>query len=204
MTDPTLASYAERRAQAATKYEGFGVSLSEIKRTTTELLSQIGRHGFFAEFSKHDISHIDEVIRLAEWLVDDDTKKIMTDADWFLLTLSIYFHDMGMLVTKDEFKTREQSGFDDFCRDHLFTGSRADDYKARVDELPPEERDIFLYQEFVRFNHARRVRQWIEGDLGPELGVANAAAAEVQRILANLDPTLRRDLALIAESHHVP
>jgi molecular chaperone HtpG len=95
MTDPTLASYAESRAQAATKYESFGVSLSEIKRTTTELLSQIGRHGFFAEYSKHDISHIDEVIRLAEWLIDDDTKKVMTDADWFLLTLSIYFHDMG-------------------------------------------------------------------------------------------------------------
>jgi molecular chaperone HtpG len=203
MADPTLSSYAESRAQAATKYEGFGVSLSEIKRTTTELLSQIGRHGFFAEYSKHDISHIDEVIRLAEWLVDDDSKKVMTDADWFLITLSIYFHDMGMLVTRDEYATREQSGFSDFCKDVLFTGPRSDDYQAKIDELPPEDRDIFLYQEFVRFNHAKRVRQWIEGDLGPELGVASAAAGEVQRILANLDPTLRRDLALIAESHHL-
>lgn len=52
MADPTFDSYAETRAQAATKYEGFGVSLSEIKRTTTELLSQIGRHGFFEEYSK--------------------------------------------------------------------------------------------------------------------------------------------------------
>ncbi len=130
-------------------------------------------------------------------------KKVMTDADWFLITLSIYFHDMGMLVTRDEYATREQSGFSDFCKDVLFTGPRSDDYQAKIDELPPEDRDIFLYQEFVRFNHAKRVRQWIEGDLGPELGVANAAAGEVQRILANLDPTLRRDLALIAESHHL-
>jgi hypothetical protein len=204
MTDPSFKSYAESRALAATKYEGFGVSLSEIKRTTTELLSQIGRHGFFAEYSKHDISHIDEVLRLAEWLIDDDTRKIMTDADWFLLTLSIYFHDMGMLVTKAEFQDREQSGFGDFCREHLFSGPRSAEYKARVEELPAEERDIFLYQEFVRFNHARRVRQWIEGGLvAPELGAAEAAAAEVQRILANLDPTIRRDLALIAESHHL-
>lgn len=203
MSDPALTSLAERRALAATRYEGFGVSLPEIKRTVSELLSQIGRHGFFAEYSKHDISHIDEVIRLVEWLVDDDTKKAMTDADWFLLTLSIYFHDMGMLVTKDEYQKREQSGFHDFCRDNLFSGPRAAEYKARVDELPPEEREIFLYQEFVRFNHARRIRQWIEGSLSPDLGLAKAAAAEVQRVLANLDPTLRRDLALVAESHHL-
>jgi molecular chaperone HtpG len=203
VSEPALTSLAEGRALAATRYEGFGVSLPEIKRTVSELLSQIGRHGFFAEYSKHDISHIDEVIRLAEWLVDDDTKKIMTDADWFLLTLSIYFHDMGMLVTKDEYQKREQSGFHDFCRDNLFTGPRAAEYKARVDELPPEEREIFLYQEFVRFNHARRIRQWIEGSLSPDLGLATAATAEIQRVIANLDPTLRRDLALVAESHHL-
>lgn len=62
MPDIFLDSYAEKRAQAATKYEGFGVSLPEIKRTTAELLSQIGKNGIFAEYSKHDITHIDEVI----------------------------------------------------------------------------------------------------------------------------------------------
>jgi HD superfamily phosphodiesterase len=127
MNTPSLESYAERRALQATQYEGFGVNLQEIKRTTAELLSQIGRNGFFAEYSKHDISHIDEVLRLAEWLVDDATKKIMTDADWFLITLSIYFHDMGMLVTNEEFANRERSGFNEFCNQHLFSGPRADD-----------------------------------------------------------------------------
>jgi molecular chaperone HtpG len=203
VSEPALTSLAERRALAATRYEGFGVSLPEIKRTVSELLSQIGRHGFFAEYSKHDISHIDEVIRLAEWLVDDGTKKFMTDADWFLLTLSIYFHDLGMLVTKDEYQNREQSGFYDFCRETLFSGPKAPEYKARVDELSQENREIFLYQEFVRFNHAKRIRQWIEGSLSPTLGLAETAVSEVQRILANLDPTLRRDLALVAESHHL-
>ncbi|PWW71537.1 hypothetical protein C7212DRAFT_349018, partial [Tuber magnatum] len=56
---------------------------------------------------------------------------------------------------------------------------------------------------FVRHNHARRIRQWIEGTLDPTLGVSEAAISEVQRVLTNLDPTLRRDLALIAESHHL-
>jgi molecular chaperone HtpG len=203
MSDVSLNLYPEIRAAAATAFEGFGVSLSEIKRTTAELLSQIGKHGFFAEYSKHDISHIDEVLKLADWLVDDETKKIMSDADWFLITLSIYFHDMGMLVTRDEFDNRHRSGFASFCSDVLFSGQRAAEYKARVDELEPEDRDVFLYQEFVRYNHARRVRQWIEGNLDPTLGVSAAAVSEVQRVLTNLDPTLRRDLALIAESHHL-
>jgi molecular chaperone HtpG len=75
MSDVSLDLYPEIRAAAATAFEGFGVSLSEIKRTTAELLSQIGKHGFFAEYSKHDISHIDEVLKLADWLVDDETKK---------------------------------------------------------------------------------------------------------------------------------
>ncbi len=203
MTDVKLDLYPEVRAAAATAFEGFGVSLAEIKRTTAELLSQIGKNGFFAEYSKHDISHIDEVLKLANWLVDDETKKVMSDADWFLITLSIYFHDMGMLVTRDEFDNRDQSGFNAFCSEVLFSGNRAAEYKARVNELTPEERDLFLYQEFVRHNHARRIRQWIEGTIDPSYGVAVAAVAEVQRVIANLDPTLRRDLALVAESHHL-
>jgi molecular chaperone HtpG len=202
VVEPVFETYAEQRAQRATCLEGFGVSLSEIKRTTADLLSQIGKHGFFAEYSKHDISHIDEVLKLTEWLIDDDTKKVMSDADWFLITLSIYFHDMGMLVTKEEFENRNNSSFSDFCSEVLFNGPESEEYRSRVDELSATERDIFLYQEFVRYNHARRIRQWIEGTPS-NLGVASAAATEVQRVLANLDPTLRRDLALIAESHHL-
>jgi molecular chaperone HtpG len=122
----------------------------------------------------------------------------MSDADWFLITLSIYFHDMGMLVTKDEFNNRHQSGFAAFCSDILFAGPRAAEYKARVDELSAEDRDVFLYQEFVRHNHARRVRQWIEGTLDPTFGASNAAVFAIQRVLSTLDPTLRKDLALTA------
>ena len=75
MADAELASYSEIRAQKAASYDGFGVNLLEIKRTTAHLLSQIGKIGIFTEYTKHDISHIDEVLRLADWLVDDETKK---------------------------------------------------------------------------------------------------------------------------------
>ncbi len=122
MAETALSSYPEQRAVAASRYDGFGVNLPDVKRVTAEMLAQIGKHGIFAEYSKHDISHINEVLRLAEWLVDDDTKKHMSDADWFLITLSIYFHDMGMLVTRDEFDNRSGSGFGEFCENVLFRG----------------------------------------------------------------------------------
>ena len=128
MADPVFKSYAERRALEATKFESFAVNLSEVKRVTSELLSQIGKNGLFAEYTKHDISHIDEVLALADWLVDDETRKHMSDADWFLITLSIYFHDMGMLVTKEEFNNRDQSSFAEFCNTELFSGPRSDEY----------------------------------------------------------------------------
>ena len=203
MSGASTNTYAESRAISATKFEAFGINLAEVKRTVADMLSQIGKVGIFEEYTKHDISHIDEVLKLTDWLVDDDTKKVMTDADWFLITLSIYFHDMGMLVTREEFNNRERSAFPQFC-DKLFTsGSHSAEYKAGVLALKPDDRERFLYQEFVRHNHATRVREWIEGTNKPSLGHTGSATTEVQRVLAGLEGTLKRDLGLIAESHHL-
>src|SRR5262249_6767744 len=55
----------------------------------------------------------------------------------------------------------------------------------------------------VRANHARRARHWIEGTINNRFGSTETTSAEVQRVLTNLDDTLRRDLGLIAESHHL-
>jgi molecular chaperone HtpG len=201
--DVSLNSYLEKRALAATKHPPFGVNLMEVKRTVAEILSQIGRQGIFESYSKHDITHIDQVLELADWLIDDHTKSVMSDADCFLITLSIYFHDMGMLVTSDEYKERARSLFPSFCQTTLYSGPNALEYKARIGELSADEAERFLYQEFVRHNHAKRVRDWIEGRVTLELGSAKTIVQEVQRVLAGLDGTLKKDLALVAESHHL-
>ena len=46
---------------------------------------------------------------------------------------------------------------------------------------------LFLYQEFVRENHAARIRQWIEGKNARNLGEAEAVCQEIEDILKNLD-----------------
>ena len=88
----------------------------------------------------------------------------MSPTDWLLIVLSIYFHDLGMLVTKKEFEMRGQSRFAEYCENVLFSGDNGKDYRAKVQERFPEQdkADRFLYQEFVRNKHAERIRAWID------------------------------------------
>src|SRR5581483_4413377 len=112
-------------------------------------------------------------------------------ADWLLLTLSCYFHDLGLLVTSDEFASRDRSSFREFSETVLFAGPDGPDYRAKVNELSAERRDKFLYQEFGRYHHGARVRDWITGKSNVALGDAQAAADQINQLLSPLDRTVR-------------
>lgn len=86
-----------------------GLKLLHVRDQVEEILSQIGKCGFFEEYTIHNIHHIDEMLRIIEWLIPDCTKKKMTSAEWLMLTLSVYFHDLGMVVTKEEYEKRNNS-----------------------------------------------------------------------------------------------
>ncbi|WP_159403722.1 ATP-binding protein [Streptomyces sp. NRRL S-646] len=192
-------------AQQAGSLEAFGgISVVQTRREVEELLSHIGKDGLFDQYTKHDISHIVAMLGKLDWLITEETKEAMSGADWLLIVLATYFHDLGMLVTKDEFERRGQSSFADFCEENLMTDDNdGRDYKTRIAELSEEEREKFLYQEFVRYHHATRVANWIEGKQTNEIGVATTLLEEVKRILAPLDDVFREDLAKVCESHHL-
>jgi molecular chaperone HtpG len=147
--------------------------------------------------------HIDDMLATLDWLLPRQTKDIFSKAEWLLIVLSIYFHDMGLVVNEQEYQDRGTSGFAQFCEERLFASPSGADYKSKVDALPPERRERFLYQEFVRANHSRRVRCWIEGRPNHELGYAAAQMHEVGRLLSPLDADFRRDLGLVCESHNL-
>ncbi|MFD9115884.1 HD domain-containing protein [Streptomyces bottropensis] len=201
----TSLSFAERQAQEASNYSAFGgFSLTQTRQDVEELLGRIGQRGFFDEYTKHDISHISAMLEKLEWLIPEGTKQILTTADWLLIVLSAYFHDLGMLVTKDEYDRREESGFEKYCTDVLLTDdANGRDYAARLGGLSEDERERFLYQEFVRENHALRVKNWILGEDSTTPGVSTRMMTEVQRILQPLEPVFRDDLAQVCESHHL-
>jgi molecular chaperone HtpG len=194
-------SKAERLAEDATKRAPFAVNLSDVKSTVTEILSQVGRFNFFNELTPHNIKHIDEMLALLDWIVPETTASIMSPADWFMIVMSAYFHDLGLLITREEFSQRDQTDFELFCEQNLFSGDRGQDYRQRVAEMDQPRRDEFLYQEFVRAKHGQRIRAWIMNAPMPELGTATAAIQLIDDLLRKLDPLVRRDLATICESH---
>ncbi|MGW3643135.1 HD domain-containing protein [Streptomyces sp. NPDC005143] len=205
--ESTLPSYAENMALKACELKPFHeINLVGLRHGVTELLGEIGTGGIFEDYTKHDITHIDAMLDSLEWIIPEDTRSKMKPTDWLLTVLSIYFHDLGMLVTKDEFRLRGFSSFSAFKEDVLLTDdNQGRDYKARIDDLATKGVDVekFLYQEFVRHYHAIRVRNWIVGHSTKEYGSTDAAHSEVVRLLENLPAAFRRDLGLVCESHHL-
>ena len=107
MTDSSvLVTSAEQFAERAEELPAFsGLKLLHIKREVTRILSLIGRGGIFDEYTLHDVSHINAMLEMLEWLIPEETVSAMSPADWLMLVLAIYFHDTGMLVTREEFPT---------------------------------------------------------------------------------------------------
>lgn len=202
--DIGLSTEAEARARSAEEFPAFaGTALVHIKRQVALLLDQIGRRGFFEHYTRHNIEHVDRMLRSLEWIIPDKTKDLMTPADWLLTVLAIYLHDLGMLVTPDEFDHRHESMFVEY-RNRVFVPADDDatDYRAKIFDLPPDDAERFLYQEFVRERHAERIRRWIEGSPATELGRSSQVADELQNLFNHFGHRFKVDLALVCESHH--
>lgn len=194
---------AEAHAQKATELDAFPINLPKIRTVVTDILSKFGANLMFSEYTTHDITHINDMLSTAEWIIPEKTQEIMTPGDWLMLVLSIYFHDMGLIVTEEEFENRAKSVFQSFCNDTLFAGDNGDDYRAKVEGLEADKRDRLLYQEFVRYNHAARIKVWLTGDTCFELGYCAAQVELVEELIAPLDYEFRQDLARVCESHNL-
>ncbi|WP_174367387.1 ATP-binding protein [Deinococcus sp. JMULE3] len=201
-----VSSFLELEAKKAQELVSFNkINLNGIKDVVSQALDLFGKNGLFSEYTVHNISHINKMLSIAEWIIPSETKARMSRADYLLIVLSIYFHDLGLIVTMDEFNNRDKSGFDRYLQDNLFFGKDGEDYKSEVfSDYPDEiEREKFLYQEFVRANHAKRIRKWIEGKFNAELGYSEKMFKEVDELMSVLPSRFRNDLALVCESHHL-
>ena len=194
---------AELMAKEAETIPAFnGLNLYYIKEKVTEILQHIGKDGIFSEYTLHDISHINTMLESLDWIIPNNTQKIMTATDWLLIVLSIYFHDMGMLVTRDEFEKRNQSEFANF-KTTMEKNENYNELNSKLKLFSEEKRDKYLYQEFVRKNHATRIRLWIEGNINIEFGVSEQIVNEIRELLRPLGEEFRQDLATVCESHHL-
>jgi molecular chaperone HtpG len=204
VTSTNFPSFAENKAAEAHSLRAFqSFNLLKVRTSTAQLLAQIGKNGLFEQYTLHDISHIDKMLGMMEWLIPQITQQIMTPADWLMIVLGVYFHDLGMIVTRKEFDSRRTSDFKNF-REEVYRGEQGEDYRRKIEGFRAEdEAERFLYQEFVRHNHAKRIKLWIIGQNSAEFGVADDAAREVRELVKPLGERFCRDLALVCESHHL-
>lgn len=204
MSSTTLSSKAEREAMKAEDLAAFGgIKLLHIKSQLTLILNQIGRDGIFDEYTKHDISHIDYMLSSLDWIIPEKTQDIMSPADWLMIVLSIYFHDLGMLVTRDEFNNRKNSYFTTF-KNEIESGLYGNTFRDKINSIKDtDRRERFIYQELVRRTHAERIKYWILDEINPNFESANTVASEIKNLIGTLSYMFRRDLAYVCESHHL-
>ncbi len=172
-----------------------GIKLVKIKDTVAQMLEQIGKNRIFEQYTVHSISHVNEMLKIVEWLIPENVKNEMHSAEWLMLTLAIYLHDLGMVVSNSEYQQRNENVM--FCQ-----------YKEEALENNPQEyinyikEDEYLYQEFVRENHAVRIRDWLTGTNADRYGQAKDQIDILSKQLSYLDEKFRIDLGMICESHH--
>jgi hypothetical protein len=189
----TLSSRAEQRAKRAEDFPSiFGsVNLTCIREQVGELLKLIGRDGIFREYTLHDANHIDAMLALVDRVLPTETAAQMRTADWLIIVLSCYFHDLVMLVTKKEFESRDACTEFLSFRTQLLGGDRGADFESALEKLAPNEREEFVYQEFARVFHAKRIFHWIQGQSAPAYGDASAAVEAINGLLAGPPEVLR-------------
>lgn len=188
----------EFKAQKACELDTFNtINIVGIKQKVQSMLGMIGRDGIFDEYTKHDISHINQMLRLLDIIIPENTFSQLTEADSLLIVLSIYFHDLGMLVTKNEFKNRETNG------SYLAFRSKYINDRRNAEALKPlaeHERERFVYQEYVRKRHGQRISDWLtnSNEEDYDFEVVNI----VRGMVEGLKPMFIQDIARICVSHN--
>ncbi len=200
-----LETQAERRADKIRDIAGFkDFSLVGVRDQVKEMLNLIGRvDGIFSAYTLHDISHIDAMLNMLNWIIPPDTASSMTTADWLLVVLSVYLHDAGMMVAKSEFDSRFSNS--DFCNwfESLEKCAEGRDYLARTKRMSDDEKQSFFFQEFIRMGHPVRISEWVTGRSSNKWGPGVKPISEaVAKLLESLPKRFRECLALVCESHH--
>lgn len=190
-------SVAEIQAKKALKLKFFsGFDLDNAKDKLTKLLSHVGSNEMFSEYTKHDISHVDGMLNLLDFIIPDKAQAVMTPTDWMMIVLSFYFHDLGMLITRSEFDDRDKD-----YRFKMYKNDKLD--LSKYSMLPDEKREKYIYQDYVRDNHGNRIESWLV-DIANGKITENPVVKVLRDVLCNIDPDFLKDLGKVCKSHSEP
>lgn len=178
-----LAEKVGRRSDISSKaYDKWGEFCEKVSGEVRQI------NHLFPEFTPHDEEyHLKRLFHVADTILDESLIGAMNSTELFVLAISLYGHDWGMAVSRDEKEyiitgrvpegkspddlwilIDDHSRFAKFARDNKLNL----DGKCRVEDIPIE-----LWRDYVRETHAlrsaERVRRFFETI---DRGVADAAS----------------------------
>ena len=196
-----ISSNAEKLANKACDLDAFkSIKLDSLKEKVSQMLTHIGDGGIFDQYTKHDISHINKMLESLDYIIPMETQEKMTGADWMLIVVSTYFHDLGMLVTRNEYEHRNDSNEYKSFRKHY---NDKDENIVSLLSLNEDNKERFIYQEFVRLHHGDRVASWIRGDDNMWCYTDPKVLERITSLISDFRPMFKDDLATICESHNL-
>lgn len=186
-----MLSAIEQKASETCKYDCFkAVNLESIKNKLSDILTHLRDNGFFKEYTQHDISHIDGMFEILNYIIPENVAKMMTSADWLMLVLAVYFHDYGMLVVQEE--------LDRMDNDEEFQGYKLTKLKTNMS-------DNDLYQDYVRIHHGDRIYDWLNVIAqNKETKPYHKIAVDfLKEMVGSLPENVLKTLALLCKSHQM-
>jgi hypothetical protein len=178
---------------------------------------------FFPEYTDHGITHVESVLRGAEWLLADKARKALKPADAAVLVLAVLLHDCAMHLSKQGFLRlvkRESAwppkhakfldkmngaAWPDLWEGFLREAKRWDGQKREdlfgtsreirrpPDEGPWDEDDNLLIGEFLRRHHPR---------LAHEIAICGVPGPDEDSLaFTGVDDRLADLAGLVARSH---
>lgn len=171
----TLEKHLESFAGTCDEYCKLNSVWVSAKDTLTKILSNIIL--CFPHYSMHDASHSQSIIRNIERILGEDRIRKLTPTDTWLLLMSAYSHDIGMLVMDEELQEAWQSsdfmafikgidegkGYEDLKEYTKYFTGHVD--RNMPNNWPIQEKwaTVVLSAEYFRRKHAEKSKDYITG-----------------------------------------
>lgn len=185
--------FAEIKAAEACNLATFrGFDLKGAKDKLASMLSRIGSNDMFSEYTKHDITHVNGMLESLDFIIPEDVKCILTPSDWMMIVLSCYFHDLGMVISTQEYNNRySEKAFQNYKNGKVF-----DKYES----LDKEIQERYIYQDYVRDNHGKRIETLLN-NVAAKKNIDNPVATILRDMLCNINSQFLKDLGRVCRSH---
>jgi len=156
------------------KEEGYEATLSttaiNVAKQVEPLLGRIPV--IFEEYTLHDISHSENVIKNMWKFIPDEVKENLNAMGIYLLILSAYLHDIGMAVSKDEEdEIRNSEEFLKFRDKHEREVDLIEKYKEKGNIRAAEFYEKQIFRDYIRERHHERSYDYIMNNYSGEKGL---------------------------------